>query len=303
MSAAPQSPPPTAIALQRDAIAAMQAAGVESPRLDVELLLADAWGIDRTRLYLRADEAVPASVVAEFHTMLQRRLAREPIQHILGVREFWSLEFRVSADVLVPRPETELLVERTVALINAMTERVEQRDTTWQPHLCDVGTGSGCVAIALATELPMVVIDACDISAAAIAMAEDNARRQGVDGRIQWHLTDLCSALPPTSCDALVSNPPYIPTADIAGLQPELAWEPRIALDGGADGLDAIRRLVDEAVRVLRPGGWLLVEFGAGQEERVCALFDPSGWSDVRLSRDLSGKPRVVEARRVCGEA
>lgn len=278
--------------------ATLESAGIESPLLDAELLLGHAWDCDRTRLYTHANAELPARIEADFHTLLQRRLAREPIAYILGRREFWSLEFVVGPGSLVPRPETELLVERTLARATTMQQATDRCIST-PLRICDVGTGSGCIAITLASELPGASVCATDVSAAALATAAHNARRHGVAARIDWVRTDVCRGLARRRFDIVVSNPPYVASDALAGLAPELAWEPRIALDGGADGLDVARRLAAEAAAVLRPGGWLLFEFGAGQDRAVQTLLATAAWSTVQISPDLAGNPRVVEAQRL----
>lgn len=299
MTFAPTSPAedPTTAGLLRAATDALVQVGADTARLDAEVLLAAAWQSDRTQLYIRGEAPVPPAVAAAFHTMLQRRLAREPVAYILGSREFWSLDFFVGPGVLVPRPETELLVERAVTLMKEM-----QRDDPFAQHraprLCDIGTGSGCVAIALATELRDAALCATDVSVDALDVARANARRHRVDERITWLHTDLGNGLAPSAFDLVVSNPPYVESTQLDGLEPELGFEPRLALDGGADGLDVVRRLIAGAAVMLRPNGWLAFEFGAGQADAVRAAFAPILWSDVTIYPDLSGIPRVVQARR-----
>ncbi len=276
--------------LLREAGSALQAAGIDSARLDAELLLAAAWNTNRTGLVLRRDTEPPATTVAAFTAMLQRRLRREPVSYILGEREFWSLSFVVDPSVLVPRPETECLVERALHHARAMVVPALR--------VADVGTGSGCIAIALASELPQATVRAIDISAAALAVAARNAERLGVAARVDCRRGDLLDGAPDASFELIVSNPPYVTTAELAGLEPELDYEPRLALDGGADGLDPARCLVAQAERALVPGGWLLFEIGCTQGEAALDLVRGPAWEMADCRPDWSGLPRFVEARR-----
>ncbi len=279
----------TAHELVRDAARALRGAGVDGADRDAELLLAAAWTTDRAGLRQRAREVPPDAIVAAFRTMLQRRLDREPLQYILGTWEFWSVEVGVGPAVLIPRPETEMLVERIVDLARGMRAPL---------RIADIGTGSGCIAIALAAQLPDAELSATDVSAAALRVARENAERNGVSERIRFVEGDLCATLAPGTFDVVVSNPPYVPTGELAELEPELAFEPRSALDGGEDGLDVIRRLVPAAAVALRAGGVLLLEMAIDQGDRVLDLLDTVEWRDARVRNDLTGRPRVVEAWR-----
>lgn len=279
------------------AAAELRAAGVEAAALEAGWLLAGAWGCDRGAVLRRVREPLPEAVAAAFAALLQRRLAREPLQYILGTWEFWSLELAVNPAVLIPRPETELLVERALA-VAATLEPPADRPL----RLADIGTGSGCIAIALAKHLPQAEVWATDLSPAALALARANAARHGVAGRIRLRAADLCTGLPAGGFDLVAANPPYVPTAELAALEPELAWEPRAALDGGADGLDVYRRLVPMAAATLRPGGWLLLEIGIEQGEALRTLLGGGAWEAVQVRDDLTRRPRLVEARRSAGE-
>jgi len=276
--------------LLRASAGALQGADIDTARLDAEVLLANAWGLDRAQLYARTQELVPATVRADFARMLARRVTREPLQYIVGRQEFWSLEFEVNADVLIPRPETELLVQLTVAEL--------QQRAVLGGLVCDVGTGSGCIAVALARELRGVMVWASDQSATALAVAARNAERHAVAGRVHCVRSDLLAQVPEPELDVIVSNPPYVPTDAVPHLQPEVRWEPRSALDGGASGLVIIGRLLAEARPRLRAGGVLIVEVGADQEGAVTALARATGWSNVVIRRDLAGLPRVLVAGR-----
>ncbi len=269
--------------------------GVASPRLDAELLLALVLATDRVGVYLRFDRPLGSVEVDAYRALIKRRGEGEPVAHLTGRREFWSRSFAVTPDVLVPRPETELVVERALAL-------VVSRDRALR--VLDLGTGSGAIAVTLATELPQAQVTAVDRSEAAVAVATGNAASAGVDGRVRVLLGDWTAALDPGArFDLVVSNPPYIPSDEIAALAPEVRREPRLALDGGADGLDAYRRIVPEAARVLAPGGALVLEVGAGQAESVAGLLTAAGFEAVARHGDLAGIERVVEGLAVAGSA
>lgn len=261
--------------------------GIDSPRLDAELLLADTLGLDRVGLYLNFERPLSADELAAFRERVKRRAAREPLAYILGKTEFWSLPLKVSPDVLIPRPDTELLVEEALPrLIGAV-------------RVLDVGTGSGALAIALAHERPGCTVTAVDLSPAALAVAAENARSNGVAERVEFICADL-AALPAGPFELVVANPPYIPGGELATLMPEVRdFEPHLALNGGGDGLDAYRALARQAGAVLAPGGWLLVEVGIGQAPAVRQLFIEAGLSEVFVSQDLAGIERVVGGRRL----
>ena len=255
---------------------------IDSPRLDAELLLADTLKLDRVGLYLNFERPLQAGELAAYREQVRRRAGHEPLAYILGRAEFWSLPFKVTPAVLIPRPDTELLVEAALPLLAGAA------------RVLDVGTGSGALAIALAHERQAVTVTAIDLSAAALAVANENARTNGVAERIAFVETDL-AALPVGPFELIVANPPYIPQGDLAGLMPEVRdFEPRLALDGGPDGLDAYRALGRQAGAVLAPGGWLLVEVGIGQAAAVQELFASAGLAEIFTARDLAGIERVV---------
>lgn len=284
----------TAADLLATATAALRAAGVGTARLDAEVLLAAAYGVDRAALYLRLQAPLAEQARAAFDALLQRRLAREPLQYIVGRQEFWSLEFVVTPDVLIPRPETELLVEMAVDLCRS--DRGSSGSAA--PSLCDLGTGSGCIAVALASELPGAAITAADISTAALAVARTNAQRHGVAARISFVESNLFASLGGRQFDVIVCNPPYVATAALAELAPELAWEPRTALEGGADGYAMIVRILRVAPEHLRAGGWVLMEIGAEQGAVAAELARAAGFTEVTIRYDYAGLPRVLRARR-----
>ncbi|WP_305044048.1 peptide chain release factor N(5)-glutamine methyltransferase [Geoalkalibacter sp.] len=260
--------------------------GIESARLDADLLLAATLGVDRVGLYLRYDQPLNAEELSRFRARVARRARREPLAYILGEVEFWSLSFAVTPAVLIPRPDTEVLVEE--ALARGPDEA----------RVLDVGTGSGAIAISLAVERPAWQVTALDVSPAALEVAQGNARRHGVAERLRFLPGDLAQ-LPDEQFDLIVANPPYIPSADLAGLMPDVRdHEPHLALDGGPDGLAAYRALAAQAASRLRSGGCLLVEIGQGQEVAVQSLFAQAGLRDVRNRADYAGIIRVVGAAR-----
>jgi release factor glutamine methyltransferase len=293
----------------QDARRRFEQAGIE-PReaaLDADVLARHALGgWERGQLLMRQHDGCPAGFAAVFEALVARRERREPTGYIIGHREFWELDIEVDASVLVPRPETELLVEEALSRLspadgNGTDTGPEDRiGMASRPHIADVGTGSGCIAIALARWLPAAVVTAIDASGAALAVARRNAVRHDVADRVRFLRGDLLEAAG-GPFDAIVSNPPYVPAGDIAGLQPEVRdHEPRAALAGGEDGLDLIRRLVPAAAAALRPRGWLLFEFGFGQERGVRDVIAAEPRLElVEIRPDLAGIPRVAVARHI----
>jgi len=276
--------------LTASAAARLKTAGIppEEAELDAQLLAARALGWDRTRLLTSWREPAPAHFPPAFEALVERRRRREPIAQILGVREFWGLEFEVTREVLTPRPETEGLIE--AALERARRARA----------IVDVGTGSGCVAIALAREFPDAGVIGLDISEAALALAARNAERHHLSGRIRFVRSDLLEGLSEPA-DLIVSNPPYVPERDRAGLPPEVRdYEPAAALFAGEDGLDAIRALVSQAGGRLVPGGLLIFECGVDQAPAIREMIARApGLELVEIRPDLAGIPRTVVARRM----
>jgi len=269
---------------------AIRAAGADSPRLDAELLLAEATGRTRESLAADPDGPVSGSDARTFGGLVRRRVAREPVAFILGRRGFRNIELRTDRRALIPRPETELLVD--VAL---------ERDPG---SVLDVGTGSGAIALALADELPDVAVVAVDVSADALAVAGENAEALGLGDRVRFVLGDASVAADAGPFDLVVANLPYVPTGDRAGLEPEITkYEPELALFSGADGLDAIRELA----AALAPGGdgpataAVALEIGLGQAGTVTELVRGAGFGDVGTRRDLAGIERVVVGRRSGG--
>jgi release factor glutamine methyltransferase len=277
--------PATAVSV-RDAldgaITAIAAGGSPSARLDAELLLADVLGVSRGRLHSHPEAPVDGSAVRDFQSFVRRRsVLREPVAYILGRRGFRRIELSIDPRVLIPRPETEHLVEVGLGLAHGA-------------RVLDLATGSGAVALALADERPDLVVSASDRSAAAVALARSNAARLGLD--VTFHEADLLDGLA-GPWDAILSNPPYIPTDVLAGLEPEVSrHEPALALDGGADGLDVIRRLIGQVAATRTPV--LALEVGAGQAGPVGDMLGSAGFADVEVRRDLAGIDRVVVSRR-----
>lgn len=284
--------------------------GVDSPRLQIELLLAQVLHLPRLNLYLNFDRVLTESELDAVRQMVRRRGQREPLQQILGSASFCGLELALTPAVLVPRPETELLAERAWKFLlarqagapsqGAALHEGQPPTSAPQPSTAlDFGTGSGCLAIAVAANCPGSLVYALDISAAALAVATANAARHGVADRIRFLSGDGFSPLPDgVRFDLIVANPPYIPSLQIASLQPEVRdFDPRPALDGGPDGLAVIRRLAAEAPPFLRPEGRLMLEFGDGQAQSVSALCQAHGWHVEALEPDYSGRPRFLIAQ------
>jgi release factor glutamine methyltransferase len=333
----------------------LEQAGIETARLDAECLVAAVLSRPRWEVALEPRRRLTVEEFGRILRLLERRERREPLAYILGTREFWSLPFAVSLGVLVPRPETETLVEATLEAWGEMRDeshepratsheprvesremratshepRVESRElraTSHEPRatsrelraegpgpraerqekgpvIVELCTGSGAVAVALATELPAARVLATDVSWRALRVARANAARHGVAERITFLRGDLWRAVngqaPAGSADLVVANPPYIPTGELPALMPEVQWEPRMALDGGADGLRVMREILATSPDRIRPGGFLLLEIGAEQADAVRALVAASDrWEPPRVRRDLAGRPRVVVARR-----
>jgi release factor glutamine methyltransferase len=269
--------------------------GVDSPRLQTELLLAHLLQQPRMQLYLNFERALTPSQVESLRELVKRRGQREPLQHILGTTSFCGLEITVNRQVLIPRPETELLAERGWSFLSQLSTLNPQPSTA-----LDFGTGSGCLAIALAHHCSTARVQAIDLSPAALALARENAVRHGVAGRIEFLASDGFAAVPAgTQFDLIISNPPYIPSAEIAMLQPEVRdYDPGGALDGGPEGLDYYRRLATEAGPFLKPGGRLMLECGDGQAASVREILQEQKWIVEAIQEDYNHTPRIVIARR-----
>jgi release factor glutamine methyltransferase len=267
---------------------AAETAATGISRRDAEILLAAAANLTRTQLIARGREPLAAAAIERFEELCRRRAAGEPVAYLLGRREFWSLPFEVDAAVLVPRPETELLVERVLALVTPESAQV-----------ADLGTGSGAIAIALATERPKWRITASDSAPTALAVARRNGERLA-PGRVEWVSNDAAGWFAPLAgrrFDAIASNPPYIAADDPVLSGDSLRFEPRDALTPGGDGFDALATLIDGAPGHLAPGGWLLLEHGATQAAAVRAALVARGFTSVTSHRDLAGHERISEAQ------
>ena len=264
---------------------------IENPRLDAEVLLSAVLGKDRMYLYVHFDEPLEPAELAQFRVSVKERAARMPLAYVLGRREFMGLDFRVTHDTLIPRPDTEVLVQCAVDFLRARAENGAD-----DLRIADVGTGTGAIALSVLHYTEETCADAVDISPAAAAVARENAEALGLLERIEIQVGDLLTPLAGRSYDMILSNPPYIPSADIAGLMPEVrSYEPHLALDGGTDGLDIYRRLTAEAPALLKAGGGIAVEVGIGEAHDVAALMEAHPrivWTETL--KDLGGIERVV---------
>lgn len=273
----------------REATQALQAAGVPEARRESGSLLSFVTAKDRTFLISHAEDLLSDTDLDRFREVVARRAEGEPLQYITGVQDFFGREFRVTPDVLIPRPETELLVEAALEVVAGVSS----------PSICDVGTGSGCIAVTLLCERSDARAVAVDVSEAALGVAADNARRQGVNERIELKISDCFDAVDQTSFDLVVSNPPYVSSDALAGLQREVRdHEPLVALSPGADGLVVIRRLLRDAPAFLKPHGHLIMEIGFDQGEKIQGLIDPEMWHLLEIRPDLQSIPRIVVVRR-----
>jgi len=268
---------------------ALKAAGIEAGRMDASSLMAHALNCDRAFLIAHSNEPLSNELQHSFEESITRRAAGEPLQYITGRQEFFSLEFAVTPDVLIPRPETELIVEIAIAALQYNPA----------PRLTDICTGSGCIAVSILDAVPTATAIAVDLSAAALRIARQNAERHHVDGRLQLRRSDLFSDLPAGEpYDLIVSNPPYVSDEEMKSLPREVRFEPSQALAAGHDGLVVIRRLLNDAPRHLRPGGQFIFEIGYGQDEAVRDLIDQTSWELIEIKKDLQGIPRTVVLRR-----
>lgn len=269
--------------------------GISEPLKEAEMIIVSCLGISRLELY-RDDPEIDESAQSRIGTYYQRRSAREPLQYIFGYAYFYGLRISVGPGVLIPRPETEVLVEEAIATV----KKIETQ--TSRPRILDLCTGSGCIAVALAREFPAAEVFGTDISEAAIRFAAENARSNGVVNArfikgpfFELFENDLLSGIPHAAFDLIVSNPPYVSTDEIRDLQPEIRdWEPRGALDGGKDGLDYYRKIIPESKRYLKGDGFLMFEIGAGQAEYVRGISEAAGYGHSVVKMDYSGVGRII---------
>jgi release factor glutamine methyltransferase len=291
----------------RDAIAHLESEHIPSAALAAELLLIHTLGRDRTWLYAHPEQDLDAAMREKYFSLIARRASGVPTQHLTGHQEFWGLDFEVTPDVLIPRPETEHVIEVTLQLLGVTSDgATAPRDA--ELRIADVGTGSGCIAVSLAHELPNARVAATDISAAALEVARRNAAKSAVGARIDFIECNLLDALlhqsPTTSHQSLsfhviVSNPPYIARSDAATLAREVReHEPESALFGGETGTEIYAPLIVQAAMLLEPGGILVLELGYNSAEHVSRLLNAPEWSDVAITNDLAGIKRVASARR-----
>jgi release factor glutamine methyltransferase len=276
--------------LLKDGAQRLDKAGIDGAVREVRLLLQGAAGIPIATQIAFPERSIAADAAAKFDALLERRAGREPMAHILGRREFWSLAFKVTADTLDPRPDSETLVEAVLAQVP---------DRSAALRLVDFGTGTGCLLLSLLHELPNAAGVGVDVSAAALAVAVENAGMLGLAPRASFQHGDWDDGIDP-GFDIVLSNPPYIPSGDIAGLQPEVAaFEPRLALDGGSEGLDAYRRLGPAAMRLLVPGGLAAFEIGLGQGDSVRRIMAAAGLRHIATARDLAAVERCLLFRKL----
>jgi len=274
----------------REGLRFLEESAVASPRIAAEVLLMHALGCERSCLYAHPEREVSGLEQAHYARCLEARAGGKPTQYITGHQEFWGMDFVVNDAVLIPRPETEHVVERAVELGRRMAAHRA-------PVVVDVGTGSGCIAVAVAHELPRARVIGTDKSETALQVAAHNAHRLGP--RVHFCRCDLLTAIADASADIVASNPPYVPTSAAASLQREIReFEPAQAVFAGPEGMEIYCALAPEAARVLRPGGWLVFELGYNTADRVRSLFG-TGWTEVELRPDLAGIPRVISARKI----
>ena len=274
----------------REAIAhaanTLEQSGVPDPRIDAEILLSHVTALNRMNLLLAGATELTQEQEQRFSSLLLSRTKRQPLQYLLGVQYFYGLPFKVDARVLIPRQETEELCEWGLSFLKALPS----------PAALDLCTGSGAIAVTLKHVCPKAQVTACDLSPDALQLAHENALANGAE--VRFLMGDLWEPVRDMRFDLILSNPPYIPTVDCNTLQGEVMQEPRMALDGGEDGLDFYRRIAQEAAKHLNPGGMIAVELGIGEAEAVAQLFENAGLTDIEIRRDLYGVARMVGARR-----
>jgi release factor glutamine methyltransferase len=279
------------------AIARLTAAQVGSPRMNAELLLMFTLSCDRAYLFAHPERELTIDEQARYEGVLNQRAQGIPAQYITGHQEFWGMDLLVTPAVLIPRPETEHVIETVLRLDNESNDGGRASSPVSFPRLVDVGTGSGCIALALGSEFPHSEIHATDISSAALEVAHANAARHQLEIRIHFHQTDLLQGLDPATFDFVVSNPPYVGESEADQVQLEVRkFEPRNAVFAGPTGTELIERLIPQAHAALKPDGWLVIEISGTIAERVKPML--RGWHQVHITNDLQGIPRVAAARK-----
>jgi release factor glutamine methyltransferase len=272
---------------------------IDSPRSTAEILLAHVLRLKRIDLYLRYDQPLCINELSKFKVLIKRRVEREPVAYIVGVKEFWSMDFAVTKDVLIPRPETECLVEAALSLLPGDNTSDNKSSSE---RILDIGTGSGAVILAIAFMQPKHIYFASDRSVKAIRLAQQNAKRHGLDTAVSFFCADWFTPLHENNkgFDMILSNPPYVPTRVIESLQPEIyKYEPMSALDGGKDGLFCLRHIIHMAHACLNPGGHLLLEIGHDQKNDIRSIIDRCGnYEQVVFTKDYSGYDRVVRMKK-----
>jgi release factor glutamine methyltransferase len=292
--------------LLRDASDKLRSVGVDTPRLDATVLLSLVTGRSRVELLTNPDFIPVAESIQVYLNLIERRFKREPLAYITGEREFYGIPFHVTPDVLIPRPETEILVETAISFLKSLkSQRAgDGKAQSSSPAdagviVVDIGTGSGVIAVSVARNVQDALVYATDSSRSALKIARENAERAGVSDRIRFIAGDMFDPLEGQTFDLVLSNPPYIPTDEIDALEPEVSvFEPRQALDGGADGLDCYRIIARGVPMVLKPSDAVMVEVGAGQASEVAGLFAANGLENMRIVKDYAGIDRVVVAQR-----
>ena len=268
-------------------------AGIDSPRMEAEVLLAGALRLCREEIYRRPERVLNEDEKAISRDFVNRRVRREPVAHILGHKEFWSLDFKITSDVLIPRPETETLIEVLLSLNNETSAGLP-------PRLLEIGTGSGIIAVVAAQEIPNCRVTATDYFPEVLAVARSNAGKHGVFDKINFIQGDTFSGVPIAPYDFIISNPPYIKTSHLSDLIPDVRnFEPQSALDGGEDGLDFYRRIIPGALKYLKKGGGVVLEVGETQAKAVSTLLYAGGkYEAIKITQDYGGYDRVVSARK-----
>ncbi len=279
----------TILELIQKTTAYFEKANVPNPRLDVELILAHVLRLKRMELYLQFERGLTSQELDSLRPLVKRRADREPLQHILGTIDFFGLELQTTPQALIPRPETEILVQTAVVVLGKESDA----------KIGDVGTGSGAIALAILHACPSVTCVATDISQEALTLARSNAEKIGLSVRIDFRLGNLFETmLPGETWDMIVSNPPYIPSDQIPKLQPEVRHDPIQALDGGIDGLEIVRKLISDSTNFLKKNGWLIFEIGHDQSSEVKKLLEANEYTSVEIVQDLQKYPRVVKAQK-----